>query len=150
MKYLDMVIHETLRMHPLLALITRAAIKDCEIPGTGGISVKKGSEIHINVPAIHYDPKNYPNPEQFNPENFSKENCANRHPYAFLGFGQGPRSCLGMRFALLEAKMALFIIFSRFRFLRCHKTTEKPVYDTENTFMSFMAAKDYWVKVERR
>jgi len=44
---------------------------------------------------------------EFNPEHFSKENKAKRHPYTFLPFGQGPRNCIGMRFALLEAKIAL-------------------------------------------
>jgi len=43
---------------------------------------------------------------EFNPENFSKEAKAKRHPYTFLPFGQGPRSCIGMRFALLEMKIA--------------------------------------------
>ena len=33
-----------------------------------------------------------------------------------MGFGQGPRSCLGMRFALLEAKMALAAVIREFDF----------------------------------
>jgi len=49
---------------------------------------------------------------EFNPENFSKENKAKRHPYTYLPFGQGPRNCIGMRFALLEAKIALIQVFN--------------------------------------
>jgi len=33
-----------------------------------------------------------------------------------MGFGQGPRGCIGMRFALLEAKIALAAIVREFEF----------------------------------
>ena len=49
------------------------------------------------------------NPEKFDPDNFSPENKADRSPYTFLAFGQGPRNCVGMRFALLQVK----ILFSQ-------------------------------------
>ncbi len=48
---------------------------------------------------------------------FSKERCASRHPCAFTAFGVGPRNCLGMRFSLLEGKMALV------RFLQVRERT---------------------------
>ncbi len=34
--------------------------------------------------------------------------------YSYLGFGQGPRNCIGMRFALLEVKLAMTKILSEF------------------------------------
>ena len=38
--------------------------------------------------------------------------------YTFLGFGQGPRACIGMRFAMLETKVALVKVFRQFSFKR--------------------------------
>ena len=44
----------------------------------------------------------FPNPDVFDPDNFNQESKANRSPYAFFIFGQGPRNCIGMRFGLLQ------------------------------------------------
>ena len=70
------------------------------------------------------DERYYPNPEQFNPENFSKEARQARSPYTFIGFGQGPRGCIGMRFAMLEAKVALMGVLSSYTFLPSNKNPE--------------------------
>ena len=45
--------------------------------------------------------------------------------YTFLAFGHGPRSCVGQRFAMLEAKMALAAVFRKFTLVKCKKTVEK-------------------------
>ncbi len=42
-----------------------------------------------------------------------------------MGFGQGPRSCIAMRFALLEAKVALSSVIRQFDLGVCSKTVEK-------------------------
>jgi len=51
---------------------------------------------------IMKDEKYFSNPEKFDPDNFSAEKKAARSPYTFLAFGQGPRNCVGKRFALLQ------------------------------------------------
>ena len=53
---------------------------------------------------------------------FTPEEKAKRHPCAYMPFGNGPRSCIGMRFALLEAKMALIEIVSKFRIVLAPET----------------------------
>ncbi|TRY78866.1 hypothetical protein TCAL_10656 [Tigriopus californicus] len=126
--YLDMVLHETLRINPALGLITRACTKDYIIPGTD-IPLTKGNEVHINVMAIHSNPDIYPDPEKYDPERFTKEAKAERHPYAFLGFGQGPRNCIGMRFALLEAKLGLFAVLRKYKFVATPETVDKFTLD---------------------
>ena len=53
---------------------------------------------------------------------FTVEEKAKRDPFCFMPFGMGPRNCIGMRFALLEAKMALIQILRHFRMVRSSST----------------------------
>ncbi len=96
------------------------------------ITIKAGDEVHIPIQGIHRDPKYYPNPFKYNPENFSKEAKAKRSPYTFLAFGQGPRNCLGMRFALLEIKIGLVRMLRSYSFERCDRTPTKLTRDPGN------------------
>ena len=121
--YLDMVVHETLRMHPPIPFLSREASVDYKIPGTD-VQLKKGDLVSYVASGLHTDPAHYSHPDQFYPEHFSKEEKAGRSPYAFQAFGQGPRACIGMRFALLEAKVALLAVCRNFAFLRGTKTQE--------------------------
>merc|ERR1712130_53283 len=126
--FLDQLIQESLRLHSVIVLQRVVTSPEYTLPGTS-TKMKKGSMVFINSPGIHSDPKYFPNPTVFNPDNFSKEAKASRSPYTFLGFGQGPRACVGMRFAMLEAKMALVKIFRHFTFVRVGRTVEKATSD---------------------
>ena len=49
--------------------------------------------------------------------------------YAYAGFGHGPRGCIGMRFALLEAKLALASIIRKFKLVPSNKTVNPTLID---------------------
>jgi len=145
--YLDMCVQETLRFVTPIGGISRACSKPYTIPGTN-IHLKADDVVVIPASGIHMDPNYYPNPEKFNPENFSKEAKASRSPYAFQAFGQGPRGCIGMRFALLEIKMAACEILNRFTILPSTKTPEKQTHDPSHDLGYYLGG--VWGKVQRR
>lgn len=59
------------------------------------ISIPKGQRIWIPFLALHRDPRFYPSPDVFDPERFNEEAVQNRHPMAYIPFGDGPRNCIG-------------------------------------------------------
>ncbi|XP_033227663.1 cytochrome P450 6k1-like isoform X2 [Belonocnema kinseyi] len=113
LQYLDMVVSEILRIYPVLPIIDRIATKDYKIEETGLI-IEKGTPILIPMLGLHYDSKYFANPNIFDPEHFSDFEKSKRNPYAYMPFGIGPRSCIGMRQGLLQAKLGLAQIISRF------------------------------------
>ncbi len=85
------------------------------VPGTDLI-IEKGTEIAIPFDAIQHDAEIYPNPDKFDPDRFTPEELAKRHPCSFLPFGSGPRVCIGLRFAMIEMKLALTYLLLNFKF----------------------------------
>lgn len=106
MTYLDQVLNESLRKYPPAPMVNRVCGVDYKVPGTD-ITWDKGIGVIIPIYAIHHDPQIYPKPDVYDPERFTPEEEAKRHPCSFIPFGSGPRTCIGMRFALVEAKIAL-------------------------------------------
>ncbi|KAL6107045.1 tbxas1 [Pungitius sinensis] len=119
LKYLDMVISETLRLYPPGFRFARDIDQDCVLNGQ---FLPKGATLEIPAGFLHYDPEHWTEPERFIPERFTPEAKASRHPFVYLPFGAGPRNCVGMRLAQLEIKMALVRLFHRFSIVACSET----------------------------
>nr|XP_042124325.1 cytochrome P450 3A9-like isoform X3 [Peromyscus maniculatus bairdii] len=119
MEYLDMVVNETMRLYPVATRINRLSKKDAEI---NGVFIPKGTQVVIPIFVLHRDPKYWPDPEEFRPERFSKENKERINPYTYLPFGYGPRNCIGMRFALINMKLAIVKILQNFSQYPCEET----------------------------
>ncbi|XP_006753712.1 PREDICTED: cytochrome P450 3A12, partial [Myotis davidii] len=123
MEYLDMVMNESLRLFPIAGRLERVCKKDVEI---SGVFIPKGTVVMVPSFVLHLDPTYWTEPEEFRPERFSKENKDRINPYIYTPFGSGPRNCIGMRFALMNMKIALVRVLQNFSFKPC-KETQIPV-----------------------
>lgn len=97
MKYLDMVISETLRKWPPAVVGERICSKDYQYDDGEGLQCKieEGSQLWVPIYGLHQDPKYFPNPTKFDPERFSDENKHTIQSGTFIPFGVGPRNCIG-------------------------------------------------------
>ncbi|CAH1099422.1 unnamed protein product [Psylliodes chrysocephalus] len=126
MKYLDMVVSESLRKWPSAIVADRECTKtytiEPKLTGEKPVVIKKKMAIWLPIYGIHRDPNIYPEPEKFNPERFNDDNKANINPYTYLPFGLGPRNCIGSRFALLEVKTVFFYLLQNFALVPTQKS----------------------------
>ncbi|KAF5306323.1 hypothetical protein FQA39_LY09021 [Lamprigera yunnana] len=126
MKYLDMIVSEVLRKWPPNIATDRKSVKsftiEAEQPGEPTLFLEKGAFVACPIEAIHRDPKYYPNPDKFDPERFNEANRHNIRPYTYLPFGLGPRNCIGSRFALLEIKLIIAEVISKFQIVPIERT----------------------------
>uniref|UniRef100_T1H896 Uncharacterized protein n=1 Tax=Rhodnius prolixus TaxID=13249 RepID=T1H896_RHOPR len=111
--YLEMVISESLRLHPPLPFVSRTCTQQTIL---GGLEINAGTKVFTSILGLHKDAEYYPEPEKFNPERFSEENK-------------------GAKFALTENKMALAAILLNYRL---KPADDIPVmnYDEKSTFFT--------------
>ena len=76
----------------------------------------------MDLHSIHHSAEYYEEPEKFDPERFLPENRDKLIPYTYMPFGMGPRNCVGMRFALMEAKTAAAFLVYKYRFFKSTNT----------------------------
>jgi len=120
LEYLECVINEVLRLHPPVHYVNRTPCEPYKIsPST---TIPAGMEVIIPIYSLHRDPDAWPEPEKFDPERFRGAAKESRHPFQFLPFGEGPRNCIGKRLALLEVKITLVSILTKYKFVRCPET----------------------------
>ena len=118
-EYLDCVIKEAQRLNPSAPFTNRECVEDYDL---NGINITKGTEVQIPIYALHHDPDVWEDPEKFDPERFRGPAKDTQHAFQFLPFGAGPRNCIGMRFALMEIKVALVKILIKYKFVRSPET----------------------------
>ena len=78
--------------------------------------------INFDINSIHHSEDYYPNAYKWDPKRFMPENRDKLTPYTYFPFGMGPRNCVGMRFALMEAKTAAAYLVNKFHFYKTPKT----------------------------
>lgn len=126
--------------------LQRKASNDYKVPDSN-LVIRKGTLILIPSYSIHMDPEYYPKPEIFDPERFSDENKESRHPMAFLPFGTGPRNCIGLRFGLMQSKIALIKLLINYKFSPSSRTTIPMRFHHKSLVLA--PPDGMWLKVEK-
>ncbi|XP_063991337.1 cytochrome P450 4C1-like [Diachasmimorpha longicaudata] len=109
--YIDMIVRETIRLFPVGPLLPRISTEPIELTTC---TVPEGCSLYMVPFATHRDPRYWENPEEFIPERFTPENSRNRHPFAFLPFSSGFRSCPGSKYGMMSLKVLVAYIVRSF------------------------------------
>ncbi|VAI30203.1 unnamed protein product [Triticum turgidum subsp. durum] len=124
---LTMVIQETLRLYPPASFVTREALEDLNL---GGIDIPKGTNIRVSIMLAHRDPSAWgADCDKFDPGRFGggiARACKPHHMY--MPFGVGPRTCAGQNLAMVEVKVVLSLLLSRFEFALSPSYDHRPVF----------------------
>lgn len=104
------VFKEAMRLYPPVFMFGRVAIADADV---GGYRVPKGTVVLLAPYALHRRRDVWPDPERFDPDRFTPEAEASRHRTAYVPFSAGPRTCIGLQFALLEGPLVLATLLRR-------------------------------------
>ncbi|OBZ71480.1 hypothetical protein A0H81_08492 [Grifola frondosa] len=141
--YLENVVRESLRMIPPVHSSLRVATQDDDVPISSpvklhmadgraveemrSIRVSKGSFVHVPIEAFNLDREVWgPDGWQFNPDRWDNlPESVSSQPGLYnniLTFSAGPRSCIGMRFSIIEMKTFLYILLTNFVY---SETTDK-------------------------
>ncbi|KAG7380686.1 hypothetical protein PHYPSEUDO_006915 [Phytophthora pseudosyringae] len=122
--YLEAVIKENMRLTPSTGFIARECMEDTTL--VDGTFISKGQTIMVSSycngrnkkswgdDALEFKPERMINPETGKLRVFS--------PFKFSAFGSGQHVCIGQRFAMMQLKMTLAALYSKYDI----KTVEDP------------------------
>jgi cytochrome P450 len=108
---LEATLEETLRMYPPAWIGPRRSVEPFEFEGT---EVPGSAYVNYCSWASHHLPDVFPNPERFDPGRFSPQARGAIPKGAYIPFGGGSRTCIGMRFGQLQVRTIATLILGRF------------------------------------
>jgi cytochrome P450 len=104
MKLLEYALSEAERLYPPVSNGPRGVLEEFEF---GGYRVPSGTHVFYSIAGAHRLPTIFAEPDRFDPERFAPPREEHKTPYALVGFGGGPRICIGINFAQVEIKALL-------------------------------------------
>jgi cytochrome P450 len=109
--YLDWVLNESMRLYPPAWLQMRFVAKETELDG---VQLPVGTMLILSQWVIHRLPDIWEDAEKFKPERWDSSHEQQIPPGAYFPFGGGPRTCIGMPLAQMEARIILASILQRY------------------------------------
>lgn len=98
------VIDETMRLYPPAPMLNRECYEETEIHGR---KIEVGDTFLLCNYVMHRTDRLWENPNAFDPDRFIRQPDLKSKGAPYMPFGAGPRICVGMAFAIMEAVMAL-------------------------------------------
>lgn len=133
METLTYCFKETLRLYPPVIGMARRSIREFEF---GGHLIPANTTISTSTLMTQRLPELFPNPNQFEPERFAPGREEHKvHPFAWFPFGGGAHKCIGLHFAEMLTKVALFEMLKNWRF-------EALSHDTDFAYIPFPKPRD--------
>jgi cytochrome P450 len=108
--YTRAIFEESLRLYPPAPAVHRKAVTSTTV---GGLPLPEGAFVLVGTYNLHRHPTFWSSPEQFQPERWLDAERP-RSRYAYMPFGAGPRTCVGLHFALVEGPLLLALIGRRY------------------------------------
>ncbi|XP_005188336.1 probable cytochrome P450 313a4 [Musca domestica] len=129
MIYMDMVLNESMRIMTPVPFVGRENVKDIQL--SNGMVIPAGVQFVINIFTMHRRKDIWgAAADDFNPDNFLPSNMEGKHPYAFIPFTKGIRNCIGWKYGLMSAKVALAKLLRNFQFSTDFQYNDLEFYDS--------------------
>ena len=141
--YLDRFVKETQRLHNASFQPGRTTKTEVVLPG--GYRLPPDSVIVPALYAIQTNPEIWRDPFRFDPDRWAGDETKNLHRCAYIPFATGPRGCIGFNFALLEVKILLSELVSRYEFFQ--EGLDAIEYDPE---FQLIRPLNFYVRAKRR
>jgi len=107
------VLKESMRLYPPVPMLSRQCVAATRLDG---VEIMPGATVAMPIYAMHRHAKRWEDPDAFDPARFAPGREAQIPRYQYLPFGAGPRICIGMAFAMLEATAMLATLLQKARF----------------------------------
>jgi len=105
---------ETLRLYPPVVGLARRSLREFEFLGH---RIPANTMVSVPLAACHRLETIYKNPDEFEPLRFAPGREEHKvHPFAWFPFGGGAHKCIGLHFAEMLVKVALFEMLPHYKF----------------------------------
>jgi cytochrome P450 len=110
---LDRILREVERLHPPAPGGFRAVVEEFQY---GGFRIPAGWNVMYSSVFTHHMPELWSDPDRFDPDRFAAPRAEGKQAFCLIGFGGGPRVCVGLAFAQMQMRIVMSHLLRAVRF----------------------------------